>query len=103
MDNDILHYWEPGAPLFEERLTSLRYAFEAGYDTSVSAEPMLDSKNAVALFKTLEPYVTDSIWLGKMNHMESRVKVNTNEDSARIRAIQQGQVDQEIFQVTTLI
>ena len=36
MNNKILKFWEPGAPSFEERLKSIKYAFDKGYKTSVS-------------------------------------------------------------------
>ena len=42
LDDDLRAFWEPGAPSFNERLASLRHAFEAGYQTSVSAEPLLE-------------------------------------------------------------
>ena len=67
LDSAILKFWEPGAPPFEERLASLQHAFDAGYRTSVSAEPMLDMPHAVELFHRLSPFVTDRVWIGKMN------------------------------------
>ncbi|MEA3558943.1 MAG: hypothetical protein U9R75_06785 [Candidatus Thermoplasmatota archaeon] len=69
---NCLSFWEPGAPSFEERLGSLTYAFNAGYRTSVSSEPFLDDK-VIDLFFKVEPYVTDSVWIGPMNKMEQRV------------------------------
>jgi len=41
-NNEILSFWEPNAPLYEERKQCLEYAFNVGYWTSVSVEPMLD-------------------------------------------------------------
>lgn len=75
-DNATLKFWEPGAPSFDERIASLKYAFETGYETSISCEPMLDNKigNVVAAVK---PYVTHSVWLGKMNEMKHRLTMNT--------------------------
>ena len=49
MNDEILNFWEPGAPSFEDRLDSLAYAFDSGYKTSVSIEPMLDSENVFEL------------------------------------------------------
>ena len=91
MDNTILAYWEPRAPLFEERLTSLKHAYHQGFATSVSCEPMLDSQNVVALFRSLAPYVTHSIWIGKMNGIDSRVEPGT--DPQAIQRIRDGQTD----------
>ena len=40
--DDVLSFWEPGAPTFAERMASLELAWAHGYQTSVSCEPMLD-------------------------------------------------------------
>lgn len=73
--DSILSYWEPFAPNFFERLKSLNLAFNLGFKTSVSCEPMLD-QDIRLLVSHLKPYVTDSIWLGKMNQVEKRLKAN---------------------------
>ena len=67
-ENELLSVWEPGAPLFEERIQSLKYACEVGYKTSISIEPFLD-EDPFELVEKLEPYVTESIWIGKMNYV----------------------------------
>ncbi len=67
-NDELLKFWEPNAPLFEERMQSLIYAFERGYKTSVSIEPFLDY-NPEPLVKTVAPYSTESIWIGKMNYI----------------------------------
>lgn len=67
-DNQLLEFWEPNAPLFEERLKSLQFAFKKGYKTSVSIEPFLDY-NPEKLIEVIAPYVTESIWLGIMNYI----------------------------------
>lgn len=75
-DNKILKLWEPGAPDFEERMSCLKACFESGFETSVSMEPFL-SLTIEDLLNTVlkvEPYVTNSIWIGKMNKIDSRVK-----------------------------
>jgi len=69
-DNNLLKFWEPNAPLFEERLDSLKYAFDRKYRTSVSIEPFLDRKPQV-LVSIVEPFCTESIWIGKMNYIPS--------------------------------
>jgi len=70
LNTEVMSHWEPGAPLFEERLQCLKYAFEQGYTTSVSAEPMLGGRDeAVKLYYLLEPYITREIWFGKMNNI----------------------------------
>ena len=67
-DDELLGFWEPNAPSFRERLTSLRFAFKKGYKTSVSIEPFLDY-NPIRLVRIVEPYTTESIWIGRMNYL----------------------------------
>ncbi len=94
MDDGILSYWEPGAPSFAKRKGSLIYAQAMGFQTSVSIEPMLDSDNVVDLFHALEPYVTDTIWIGKLNKIRQRCIAGT--DRAEIERIEAGQTDERI-------
>jgi len=70
LDNDLLQFWEPGAPPFEDRKTALLLAWQAGFKTSISIEPFLDS-NPIPLVELLRPYVTESIWIGPMNHIRT--------------------------------
>ena len=69
MDDKILKFWEPKAPNYQERKDCLVYAFQEGFRTSVSMEPMLDTANIDSLIKDLEPFVTENIWVGMMNHL----------------------------------
>ena len=78
-DNQTLKFWDQNAPAFDERLESLIYAYKAGFQTSVSCEPMLDDKADAVIAGTL-PYVTDAIWLGKVNQMTFRLKMNGHGD-----------------------
>lgn len=66
----VLKYWEPGAPTFNQRLNSLKAAYLRDFKTSVSCEPMLDA-NIDRVIEAVYPYVTDSIWLGKINRLRS--------------------------------
>ena len=75
-NDKTLKFWELGAPSFDERLASLKYAYEAGYETSISCEPMLDNKIGDVI-AAVRPYVSHSIWLGKMNEMKHRLTMNT--------------------------
>jgi len=105
MDDNILKYWEPGAPPFAERFAALKCAFERGFKTSVSIEPMLDSPNVVKLFYKVEPFVNDTIWIGKMNEIRagkmSRVDIETAEDEKRVKTIEAGQTDERIHEIYT--
>lgn len=94
-----LSYWEPGAPSFNERWQALRAAHLAGYRTSVSIEPMLDSVDVWALVQEVRHHVTESIWIGKMNQVSRRVQVLTEEDRRRVERIEQGQTDDRIMAI----
>lgn len=72
--NKILKFWEPNAPSFEERLESLKYAKDNEFETSVSCEPILDGTIPIVIGKCID-YVTQTIWLGKMNEIESRINM----------------------------
>ena len=78
-DSNILKFWEPNAPDFDERLEALQYAYNAGYQTSVSCEPMLDDKIDQVVGQAL-PYVTETIWLGIPNFLIERLLINGFED-----------------------
>jgi len=76
-DDKLLSFWEPNAPLFKERMSSLMFAFRSGFRTSVSIEPFLDY-DPCPLVKAISPYSTESIWIGKMNYI-SRRKIKEGE------------------------
>lgn len=78
-DNNILKLWEPGAPSFEERLECLKYSYEHGFATSVSCEPMLDN-NIGAVIDAALPFITDSLWLGKINNLSRNLILNDIDD-----------------------
>lgn len=67
-DDHLLSFWEPNAPLFEERFESLQCAYTNDFKTSVSIEPFLDYDPKM-LIDMLSPYVTESIWIGPMNYI----------------------------------
>lgn len=75
MNDEILSFWEPGAPNFAERLACLQYAFRRGFKTSVSCEPFLDG-NTRWLYECCKPYVTETFWIGKIRHFNSRVQLD---------------------------
>lgn len=98
-DDTILAYWEPGAPSFAERCACLGIAKDHGFRTSVSAEPMLDSANIVDLVSTLDPLTIDTIWIGKLNCLRSRVKIESDEDARAVELICAGQTDERIREI----
>ena len=92
-----LAYWEPGAPTFRERLKALKYAFNAGFKTSISTEPLLDPEDPYPLFKKLIPYVNGEFWVGKMRKHETRVDLETDEDREMLAKIIEFQTDEHIM------
>ncbi|MDX2468945.1 MAG: radical SAM protein [SAR324 cluster bacterium] len=87
-NDEVLEFWEPNAPLFKERLSCLKHAYKKGFKTSVSCEPMLDNKIGEVIEKT-EDFVSDSIWLGKMNQASQRCKMNGHNNEITMDAIRQ--------------
>jgi hypothetical protein len=74
--DEVLQIWEPNAPSYKERLLCLEHAKINGYHTSVSIEPYLDD-DVIGLAEALLPFVTDTIWVGKMNEPGFRVDIES--------------------------
>lgn len=86
-DNETLSFWEPNASKYEERLESLAWAYDNGFKTSVSIEPFLD-EDPVPIVKELIPYITESIWIGPMNHIpRNNISPEDEPEYERIRQI----------------
>lgn len=98
-DNELLSLWEPGAHCFEERLACLSESYLAGFKTSVSVEPMLDPIHIDDLMEAVLPYVTDKIWIGKMNGVRQRVPMKDKATAGAVAAIEAGQTDEQILQI----
>ena len=96
MDNEILSFWEPGAPQFDERRQALQYVFDKKFATSVSCEPMLDTENIDALIDGLLPMVTDAIWIGKMARIRHCVEITDDTVEKAVQRIEAGQTDENI-------
>jgi len=84
INSEVLKFWEPNAPSYEERKKCLILAYKHGFSTSISCEPMLDDK-IEELVLDLENYVTDSIWIGKANYLLRRLKMNGVDDMESIK------------------
>jgi DNA repair photolyase len=95
-DDKILDIWEPGAPRYKERFASLVLAYKFGYKTSISIEPMLDVINLDDMISDIDPYVTDSIWIGKMNKVDERAVGVSEKEIERIKTEQK---DDEIWDI----
>jgi len=98
-DDRTLFFWEPGAPCYEERKKSLEYAFDKGFETSVSVEPMLDSENIEELVNDLSSYVTNSIWIGKLNQPRRRIDISDDVIAEAVEKIEEGQADDRIIEI----
>jgi len=84
IESKVLKFWEPGAPDFSERLESLKYAYNNGFKTSISAEPMLDD-TIDKIIEKVTPFITDSIWLGKPNFLLRRIKANGENNASTLK------------------
>jgi len=85
--NDVLRFWEPGAPNYNERLGCLIYAFHTGYSTSVSCEPFLGPFPQYT-YEAVVKYLTDSFWLGKMRNFNQRVDLAGATESQKLRYVE---------------
>lgn len=63
----------------------MKYAYEFGYTTSISIEPMLDNK-VDQLVELIRQYVTEAIWIGKMNDVRKRMGINGDKTAQDIEA-----------------
>lgn len=93
---DLLSFWEPGAPDFADRKESLIHAFAGGFWTSVSMEPMLDSDNLPKLIEELRPFVNWRIWIGTMNHAWYIRKYQNPAIDAAFARIEEGQTRERL-------
>ena len=101
VDAAVSKFWEPGAPEPAERIESLKYAHEAGFVTSVSMEPMLSGvEGAIQTFEAVSPYVTETVWFGKLN---KKGKMSTPEDEIAFDRIKKLQNDAEILRLVSIL
>lgn len=101
---EVTTFWEPGAPLPEERMRCLQYATEQGYQTSVSMEPMLEGKDAaIETFNALAPLTNGTIWVGMMNDLDERVAAADDEIRDAVANIKQLQSRDEVITLYSLL
>lgn len=92
--SSLLKLFEPNAPAFGERLDCLVQAYIQGYQTSVSCEPRYDV-DMIPLIDTLMPYVSDTIWIGQINHLKDL-------DLSRLNKSQQEKVKEILTSVQSV-
>lgn len=86
-DDDVLKFWEPGAPLFKERLSSLIKAAEYCFSVSVSCEPFLDPW-ILQIYDEVAPYLSGGdFWIGRLNGLSYRVDTKSITEEQRNRFI----------------
>lgn len=95
----VLSFWEPFAPAYAERKSCLEHAYNLGFATSVSVEPMLDTGDVVEMVDELLPWISHSIWLGKMNKIEQRVVSDSDAMVAEVARINKGQSDEKLLEL----
>ncbi len=95
-------YWEPRASSYRERLECLQYAHREGFSTSVSAEPCLDFSHIHLLLQECLPFVTDTLWIGKLNKPRQRIDLETEQDRVALSWIINQQRDAVIWKAHEL-
>lgn len=104
MEEEVLKFWEPCATSPKERIESLKLAFDAGYHTSVSAEPLLGGMNtALEIVTNTRCYVTNTIWIGKLNKPRTRVIMDDPVYKEAVEKIEYYQQDGEIIAMYHLL
>jgi len=99
---EVLSYWEPGAPMADERCESLFQAHTRfGWRTSLSAEPLLtDSLDEVReLVAGAECAGVETIWIGKLNQIRRRVRIETDRDREMVWRIEAAQTDEKVMEL----
>jgi len=100
MDKWLTALWEPGAPDPHERLGALLDAKIRGFARSISIEPMLGGvEETLQVVSAVSVYAPETIWIGKMNKINTRVSSLTPEVKAAIAAVKEQQTDKEILRL----
>lgn len=73
-NDEILSFYEPNAPKYDERKECIINLYEEGYKTSLSMEPFLD--DPIIVINDLRQYVTDDIWIGTMSGINSNISID---------------------------
>lgn len=96
----VVEEWESGSPSPMERMKCLDYAADLGFQTSVSMEPMLEGADATySYFHLMKSFVTEKIWIGKMNKIDRRIAVSSEDIKGLIEKVKFEQRDSEIIRL----
>jgi hypothetical protein len=113
-NQEELNFWEPHASSYEERWLCLDSLKKAGFQPSVSTEPMLTPKpqsgdiikDELEFLNELLPLVSE-LWLGIMNHIPNslvfRGQPITVEQAGKISAVRKFYSQKNIFQLVKML
>ncbi len=102
LDAGLCRFWEPGAPVPAERIECLEHAYREGFKTSVSVEPMLAGREeTIKLVDRLAPAVTDTIWIGKMQRIPSKLNQHIDGFAGAVALVKAQQTDAQIVRLAT--
>lgn len=98
MDEKVARFWEPGAPMPSERVEALKLAFDSGFRTSISAEPLLGGVGTAAMvLDAVCPFVTHTVWIGKLNKPRLRAGMDDPLVAIEVERIERLQTDAAVL------
>ena len=98
-EKGLSEFWEPGAPCFIERIQSLVIAYDEGFKSSVSMEPLLEPWNIRSLVGYVQGTVTDSIWIGSANKLRQRTGWTLPGDHPEILRLLEWQTPEQMREI----
>jgi len=101
MHDDVLSFWEPGAPNYDERLACLKYAYTKRFSTSVNCEPYLDG-DVIDLYCRIKPWTTHNFWVGLLREYKQRVdasKISAADYAKFVTPLLKAQAMEEITKI----
>jgi DNA repair photolyase len=101
-NNEILSFWEPNAPSYEDRVEALMIAYSKGFRTSVSIEPMLDPADIKGLVEDLRNFTTNCMWIGPVKMIRKRTRIDSEEIELEVQKIEAGQTTEKLLEVYKL-
>lgn len=92
------------APSPSERIEALAFARVAGFEPSVSMEPMLEgAAGALRVVSAVQPYVSETIWIGKLNKPYQRVDVTDSVNLDAVETVVALQSDHDILSLVEAV
>ena len=66
-------------------------------------EPLLDPPNVVEMVHRVDPFVNETIWIGMLNYIDSRVKIITEEDKRQVEWLKQYQTKEWVWKIVDMV